>query len=112
LVIFALAGSSVIDLCKKHQMAVVHEGFSDRRYQAINQLRSRTLEGAVLHQSEEVLTQIEGFLKQQVTLHDKTIVPIQVDSICLHSDTMGAVALSKTIYQFLKQQDVRISTHS
>lgn len=107
--IFALAHSQVIDICKKNGMQYVHEGFADRRYQKINQLRSRSLEGAVLHQPQEVLAQIQSFLNGKVTLWNSETVDIKVQSICLHSDTAGAVDLSQKIYKFLKEKNVQIA---
>ncbi len=110
--IFALAHSQVIDICHQHQMQVVNEGFADRSYQAINQLRSRSLENAVLHDSKAVLKQVNGFINNKVTLWDSTTCAIKVNSICLHSDTQGAVDLSKMIYHYLNKKNVNIAAIS
>ncbi len=107
--IFALAHSVLIEVCKKHGMKYVNEGFADRRYEKLNELRSRQFEDAVIHESEEVLAQIEYFLEGKVQLQNKAIQKIKVDSICLHSDTKGAVVLSQIIYQYLKENNVRIA---
>ncbi|MEM9886429.1 MAG: 5-oxoprolinase subunit PxpA [Bacteroidota bacterium] len=103
--ILALAHSNVIDLCKKHDMQAIREGFADRSYQKRTQLRSRQLDNAVLHKQEAVLAQVQSFLEGKILLYDGEIASIQVDSICLHSDTKGAVNLSKSIYEYLNQSN-------
>lgn len=107
--IVTLAHSQVIDICRKNKMEFVQEGFADRRYQKINQLRSRNLEGAVLENPNEVLEQIENFVKGKVQLYTSEFSPIQVQSICLHSDTKGAVQLSKMIHDFFKKKNIEIA---
>ena len=107
--VFALAHSPVVERCKKHSMACVQEGFADRAYQQIDQLRSRTLEGAVIHEPSAVLRQIDGFLNKEIQLWEGEKRPIEVQTICLHSDTEGAVALSKMIHKHLTERDVQIA---
>ena len=55
-------------------MQSVNEGFADRKYQQLTQLRSRQLEGAVLHDSKEVLEQVGGFIDQKVQLSDCCVI--------------------------------------
>lgn len=107
--IVTLAHSQVIDICQKNKMKFVHEGFADRCYQKINELRSRNLDGAVLENPKDVLQQIENFVQGKVQLYDSEFCPIQVQSICLHSDTKGAVKLSKMIYDFFKEKNIEIA---
>jgi len=107
--IVTLAHSQVIDICRENKMEFVSEGFADRRYQKINQLRNRKLEGAVLEKPKDVLQQIENFVHGKVQLHNSEFCPIQVQSICLHSDTKGAVKLSKMIYDFLTEKNIQIA---
>lgn len=107
--IFALAHSKLMDVCKEQGIPFVNEGFADRKYEQQHQLRSRQLEGAVLHQATEVLAQIDHFLKGKVQLFNSEIHPIHIESICLHSDTQGAVNLSQLIHHFLKEKHVDIA---
>ena len=107
--IFILAHSQAIDVCKKHRVRCVSEGFSDRCYQEVNQLRSRSLEGSVIHKPEQVLAQVASLLNGKIILHDSRICNITIESICLHSDTRDAVSLSQKIYRYLKEKNVHIS---
>ncbi len=107
--IYALANSQVIELCEKHNIKGVNEGFADRRYDKVDELRNRKLPGAVLHDLTDILNQIDLFLDQKVRLSSGKLVPVKLESLCLHSDTPGAVELSKKIYQFLKEKNVEIT---
>ncbi len=107
--IMTLAHSHVIDICRKNEMQYIQEGFADRRYEKINQLRSRQLEGAVLENPNDVLEQIQNFIDGKVQLYNSEYFPIQVQSICLHSDTKGAVKLSRMIHDFLKEKNITIA---
>lgn len=107
--IYTMADSSVIELCKKHDVKGVNEGFADRRYDGVNELRNRKKPGALLHHTTAILHQIELFLSHQVELYSGKMAPVHIESICLHSDTPGAVELSKKIYRFLKAKNVEIS---
>jgi len=109
--IFALAHSSLVDSCKAHNMPYVNEGFADRRYEQQTKLRSRHFEDAVLHEPQQVLQQINYFLNGKVQLLNAAIHDIHIDSICLHSDTAGAVHLSQIIHQYLKENNVNISAN-
>jgi len=108
--IFALAHSHVIHCCQKQGMAFVREGFADRRYESINQLRNRRLEGAVIHDEKEVLAQIQGFLNHKITLWNQAVKDIDIDTISLHSDTKDAVVLSQKIHHYLKEKNVNIAS--
>ncbi len=109
--VLALAGSQVIQMGQEMNLRMVNEGFADRRYQEKTQLRSRKLENAVISEKTMVIEQIKQFTEGRVSLYGGKIEELEVESICLHSDTEGAVQLSKAIYEFLKSQDVLISAH-
>lgn len=109
LAIFGLADSDVLTYCAEMNMKGINEGFADRTYEYVDELRNRQLEGAVLTEKESIIKQIDHFLDQKVQLYNDEFHPISVDSICLHSDTEGAVILSRHIYEHLKNKNVTIS---
>ena len=106
--ILALAHSQVIEQCKRAGVPYIPEGFADRKYQQKTQLRNRQLKDAVLHDNKAILAQVGLFLEGKVQLHDSKLCQVQVNSICLHSDTKGAVALIQTIYNYLKNRHISI----
>ncbi|MEM9929649.1 MAG: LamB/YcsF family protein, partial [Bacteroidota bacterium] len=106
--IMGLAHSATIDACHQLGMTPISEGFADRRYAARDQLRSRHNEDAVLHVRADIEHQVKYFLQGKTILANGEAVAIQVQSLCVHSDTPGAVALSRHIHQFLTQHGIRI----
>jgi len=106
--IYALAHSNVTDICKANNVKYVHEVFADRKYESVNQLRSRKHEDAVIHDKSILLNQVKGFLTSELHL-EQGVASIKAESICLHSDTAGAVQLSADIYSFLKENNVTIA---
>lgn len=108
--IYVLAHSEAEKCCEAEGMKFVREGFADRRYQDWCQLRNRAFSDAIIDDRKGILLQVERFLEGKVKLYNGTFCPINIDTICLHSDTEGAVDLAKNIYEFLKVKNVRIDS--
>lgn len=106
--VFGLAHSAAITACEKSGITAVAEGFADRRYEARDQLRSRQYPDAVLHSQPDINQQLDGFLRGKTILASGQNTAIQIDSLCLHSDTPGAVQLSRHIFQYLIAHGVHI----
>jgi len=98
LVIMGLAGSLFQDICHADNMPFVAEAFADRSYESNGRLRSRSLEGAVLTNSEIAAQQVlDIVLNQQVVAYDGSTVRVQAQSICIHGDNPEAVEMLKAI---------------
>ncbi|WP_020401743.1 5-oxoprolinase subunit PxpA [Gracilimonas tropica] len=108
MLLYAPAHSILSEVAQDAGLRVCNEVFADRRYENDMSLRSRKLEGAVLHQEEEVIGQIAGFLKGEVVTYEGLDLPIKADTVCLHSDTEGAEELAVAIHKFLEKQNVEI----
>ncbi|MCL4113452.1 UNVERIFIED_CONTAM: hypothetical protein GTU68_008703 [Idotea baltica] len=106
--IYGLAGSPLYSICEEKEVVFVNEGFADRKYDGKTQLRSRQSDGALLENDSDVLFQVESLLNGKLELYSKEIVKLHVDSICLHSDTPGAIRLSKVIHNFILTKDISI----
>jgi len=106
--IYGLAHSKLADICLEKGIPFVNEVFADRRYDQIDQLRSRTKVDAVIHQTEEVLEQVTDFVNGHLKINGETH-DIKAETICLHSDTQNAVALSKNIYNHLNGMNVNVT---
>ena len=107
--VLALAHSKVIEQCKILGVLYINEGFADRKYQQRTELRSRQFKDAVIHDDKNILAQIDLFLEGKVQIYSGEFENVNVESICLHSDTEGAVVLSQKIYNHLKQKGISIS---
>ncbi len=85
------------------------EAFADRAYNPNLTLRSRSKEGAVYSDPSLVLAQVlEMVLRGQVRCVDGISRSLKVQSICLHSDTPGAVEMAKLIARSMKELDVEV----
>jgi UPF0271 protein len=89
---------------------VIFEGFADRAYRADGTLLPRGKPGAVIGDSEEVVARaLLMAVDQRVIALDGTVLPHNVDSICLHGDTPGAVTLARSVRAALEQAGVPVS---
>jgi len=85
-----LAGSPMLDVWRGMGMAVAGEAFADRRYEASGALRSRKLPDALIADPAEAAAQAARFA-----------AVVGVDTICVHGDTPGAVAILKACREAL-----------
>ncbi|SNS49517.1 UPF0271 protein [Ekhidna lutea] len=102
-----LANSSSERVAKRRGYTFISEGFADRQYESDGTLRSRTLDGAVLKLAD-VLKQVDELVINH-RVKAQEWLPLEIQSICLHSDTEGAVTLAKEINQHLVSKGVRIA---
>lgn len=110
-VVYGQAGSEFEKAAKKNGLQFCAEVFADRAYEDDLSLRSRSLDGAVLHSNKDVITQIfEMTVEEKVTTYSGQKLPIRAETICLHSDTKGSRELAKNIYQFLKNHGIEITS--
>jgi UPF0271 protein len=109
MLIYAPANSVLSEVATDAGLQVRSEVFADRRYEDDLSLRSRSLDGAVLHNKKEVLGQLSGFLESTVKTYGDLELPITAETICLHSDTEGAEELAQEIHDYLEKQDVEIT---
>lgn len=101
------ANSMSSHLSKTENHPFIAEGFADRKYESDGSLRSRTKEGAVLD-SSDVLKQVEELVVNHRVFTDAWL-EIDIQSICLHGDTEGAVTLAKEINNHLVNKGVQIA---
>ena len=107
--LFGLPDSALEHWANKKGIQFIREGFVDRAYERDLSLRSRSLEGAVLHQESQVLDQAKNLvLFRQVKPHKGPQKKLEVQSLCLHSDTPNAASLAKSVYQILIENGVEI----
>ncbi len=104
-------GSISASIAEDFGIRVINEVFADRTYEDDLSLRSRTLSGSVLDDEADVIAQLRNMiLNNQVLTYSGLLKPIKAQTVCLHSDTPGAVQLAKTIHTFLKSNGVKITT--
>lgn len=102
-----LARSASEEVARNHGYPFIAEGFADRKYESDASLRSRSVEGAVLSRSDVINQVHELVLNRRVKAENW--IALEIQSICLHGDTPGALTLAKEINQTLVSKGVHIS---
>jgi UPF0271 protein len=104
LLLVGLAGSQLIAAGHAAGLAVLNEAFADRRYLASGWLVSRETDAALIVDPVAAAEQA-GVLAQggAVATLDGGMVRIRADTICLHSDTPGALNIARAVHAALNR---------
>lgn len=97
-----MPGTVFEKLSKEAGFNYISEGFADRQYLKDLTLKPRAEENAVLHDDIKIHQQIKNFVEGFIIV-DGEIKDINVDTICIHSDTNNADIIAAKIYLFLKE---------
>ncbi len=110
LVSLCLAGSEGARVMAEAGLRVASEVFADRAYRPDGTLVPRDQPGAVLHHPQDVIDRTLLMLSERALLaQDGSRRPTQMDSICLHGDTPGAVDLARRLRAGLQDAGWRIA---
>lgn len=109
LILYGLANSKMKDAASECNIPFASEVFADRTYNDDGSLVSRNNSNAVFENTQDAINQaIKIVTTQSVkTITGKTI-PIQADTICLHSDSQIAVRLASELNSEFKKRNVHI----
>ncbi|CAN7642528.1 LamB/YcsF family protein [Pseudorhodoferax sp. LjRoot39] len=109
LVLVALAGAPLVAWAREAGLTVVAEAFADRAYTPEGTLVSRREKGSVLHDPDAVAARMLRLAREGVVQAiDGSTVRVQADSICVHGDSPGAVAMARQVRQVLEQAGVTV----
>lgn len=111
LVLMGLANAPILDLAQKSGLKTVAEAFADRAYTQKGELVSRREAGAVLHDTQKIADRMVQ-LAREGTLEaiDGSIIKIEAQSICVHGDSPGAVAIAETIAKRFAAEGIAVSS--
>lgn len=108
--VLGLAGSAWLRLASEAGLTVVEEGFADRAYTAEGTLVPRGRPGAVLTDPDEIgrrcLAMATGDVVRDIDGRPLRLAPA---SICMHSDTPGAVTIARRVRDVLQAAGVPLS---
>ena len=98
LAFLAVAGTELEHGARAEGLRAVAEIYADRGYTDTGHLSSRSMPGAVLHDPAEAASRAVAMLEgaSVVALSGKRI-PVAIESICVHGDTPGAVAMARAV---------------
>lgn len=97
--LLGLPGSRVLEIATAAGLPTVREGFADRAYTAERRLVPRSEPGAVLHDPAAVAAQAVGLIGD-------------VASICVHSDSPGALGLARAVRAALEGAGAEVRSAS
>lgn len=111
IVLVGLAGSEMLKAFHAAGFPVAAEAFADRRYESDGTLRSRKLEGSLLSNPEEAATQALRIVEEGNVLSiDGTVIPVDAQTLCIHSDSPGAQQVAEAVNRKLREANVSLQT--
>lgn len=110
LILVVLAGSSWVETAKRAGARVAREVFADRAFQADGTLVPRSQPGAVIHDRSEVVERSLRLVTEgTVVAATGEVVHMPADTICLHGDTPGSVALASALRQAFERAGITLT---
>jgi UPF0271 protein len=107
--LLGLAGSSISARARERGLAFVHEAFVDRGYLPDGTLVPRGRPGDLLSDVEAIAARaVELVVSGRVVAADGTVIDVEVDSLCVHGDTPGAVGMALAVRSALTAAGIRI----
>jgi UPF0271 protein len=109
LLLFGGAGTASLDHWRALGHDPVAEAFADRAYEPDGTLRSRTLDGAVHLDPQRAASQSLTIARDRRALaHNGIEVRIDARTICVHSDTPGALPIARAVRSALDGAGIRV----
>ena len=109
--VMALPGSVVAEEAEAAGLRVVLEAFADRGYAPDGTLVPRGSAGAVLHDPDQVAARVLRIATEGVVeAVDGSAVQVEVESVCVHGDTPGAVAIATAVRSALAAAGVQVAS--
>ncbi|WP_029149645.1 LamB/YcsF family protein [Microbacterium indicum] len=110
LVMLGLAGGAAIGVAEAAGLATAAEAFADRAYTPAGELVSRTEPGSVLHDAGSVAARMLRLAREGVVeAIDGSDVAVRADSICVHGDSAGAIAMAAATRELLESEGIEIA---
>ena len=107
--LMGLAGSDLDKRCAARGVSFIAEAFADRRYSDNGELTSRSILGSVIEDPQAAADQILSLIKREsVTAITGKVIPLKANTLCVHSDTRGALNHVKAINTLLQEHNVEV----
>ncbi len=108
--VLGLPGSVFLHLAEEAGLTTVREAFADRGYNPDGTLVSRREPGALLHDPAEVAERMLRLVTDRTLVAvDGSVIKVEADSICVHGDSPGAVAMARAVHDALTGARVPIT---
>lgn len=108
--VLGLSGSVFFDEARRLGLRTVAEAFADRAYRPDGQLVSRREKGAVLHDPNQIAERVATMVASgRVTAADGSTIEVEVESVCVHGDSPGAVEIATAVRKRLLADGVELA---
>lgn len=90
------------ELARQKGVKLIHEVFADRAYDDEGYLVSRSKEGAVIHEPNEIKARLTRLLhKDELVSINGKVLSIKADSMCVHGDNKEALDIVRSLREVL-----------
>ncbi|OZE92257.1 hypothetical protein CH302_24475 [Rhodococcus sp. 15-2388-1-1a] len=108
--VLGLPGSVFLEEAERAGLRTVAEAFADRAYTPQGTLVSRSEPGAVLSDPDAVARRVLTMITDGTTLAvDGSRIDVAAESICLHGDSPGAVAMATAVSELLRSNGIAVT---
>lgn len=109
LILVGLAKSYLIQAAQEFGIPYAREGFIDRAYKSDGTLLPRSEVGAVSSSpARAVQVAIQLVREGTVRTIDGKILPLEIDTFCIHGDTPGAYQIAAAVQEALRAEGVEL----
>ena len=113
LILLAIAGTQLQYAGERAQLHTVAEGFADRAYDKQGLLVPRSIQGAVIKDAKIAAQRsVEMAQGKGLPCIEGGYIACQVESICVHGDTPGAVGITQMVREELISAGFKIQSFS
>ncbi|MBT4067908.1 MAG: 5-oxoprolinase subunit PxpA [Candidatus Marinimicrobia bacterium] len=100
--VMGLAGSQMLTVFDALGLDTMAEAFVDRTYESDGTLRDRKFDDALITNPEKAALQAKMMMEGKAIAVDGNEVPIDAQTLCVHSDTPNAVAIARAVREEIK----------
>ncbi|MEO9468900.1 5-oxoprolinase subunit PxpA [Parasphingorhabdus sp.] len=111
LALVGMADTVLADTARRSGIRFIAEAFVDRRYDDHARLVSRNIEGAVIAGEEPRLEQALALTNAaHITTASGGLITVPTETLCLHSDSKGALETARVIRRGIERSGVEIAS--
>jgi 5-oxoprolinase (ATP-hydrolysing) subunit A len=94
-------------------LKLIYEVFADRAYEDDAQLMARSKPGSVLHDADQIAQRVVRMVQDNaITATSGKIIPVKIDTVCIHGDTPGAVDIARKVRAELERSGIAVAPFS
>ncbi|MBV8153648.1 MAG: 5-oxoprolinase subunit PxpA [Candidatus Eremiobacteraeota bacterium] len=109
LALLVMGGTQLERAGNEAGLRLVYEIYADRAYADDGQLVSRKLPGAVIHDPDAVVRRVVDMVAENAVISTSgKRLPTKIESVCVHGDTPGAVAIGRAVRTGLEGAGIRL----